>query len=382
MTADFSKKTGQVSRGSRPAEDGEPPAHGGRRTQAEALYGIPRQELLDFSASINPMGPPPTVAAAARAALVELPYYPDEEHTRLRQAMADYLGVSPEEVVPGNGSSEVIYWLAALLSPRRVLIVEPTFSEYRRAAAGTGAACDSLLLAAESGFALDTGCIHPEAYDLVFLCNPNNPTGYLVPADEVAGLWRRCRAAGTGLVVDEAFIEFVEGGRSVLSGGTAPGLYVVRSFTKSHALAGLRLGCLVAEADFASRLRRRMPPWNINAVASAAARAALADRAYRDRISRETAGARRALFRDLSSLPNLEPLPSEANFILCHLEGIGAAAVTAALARQGILVRDCRSFAGLGDGYIRVAVRTAAENHQLVSALRRVLENGARRDGD
>lgn len=349
------------------------PAHGGRREEAARRYGIPREELLDFSASINLLGPPPAVAAALRVAATQVAYYPEEDAAGLVRDMAEYLGVLPDEVVPANGSIEAIYWLAATRRPRRVLIVEPTFSEYRRACEAAGARCHSFLLKEEEGFALDPEQIMPEGYDLVFLCNPNNPTGYYVPVEEVVRLWRRCRAAGAALVVDEAFMDFVGEGASILSHGAQDGLFVLRSFTKSHALAGLRLGCLVTGAGAARQLGAAMPPWNVNSFAIAAGQAALADPFYIFDTRTRTAAARSRLFDDLADLPALDPLPSEANFLLCQVQGVGAAELAGRVGRIGILVRDCRSFAGLGDRFIRVAVRSQRDNSQLVFGLGKAL---------
>ena len=347
------------------------PAHGGRRLEAARRYGIPKEEFLDFSASISLLGPPPAAVNAVRTAIGQIGHYPEERAAGVAQAIAATLGVAAAEVVPGNGSIEVIYWLARVLAPRRVLIVEPTFSEYRRACAG--ARCVNFPLLEDEGFVLDVKRIHPGGYDLVCVCNPNNPTGYLVPVDEIAWLSRRCRAAGAGLLVDEAFIDFAGGGQSILAGGLPAGLYVVRSFTKSFALSGLRLGCLVAAADFSEEVRRAMPPWNVNAFAAAAGKAALEDDGYLERVRAETRLARARLYGDLDGIPGVQPLPSEANFILCRLGGAGSGDVAGRLGRMGILVRDCRSFTGLGDRYVRVAVRSERENYQLVSALRRVM---------
>lgn len=354
-------------------ENGGPPLHGGRREEAARRYGIPREELLDFSASINLLGPSPAAVGAVRSALQEMAHYPAEDGGRLLSVLATRLGAFPDEIVPGNGSIEVIYWLAAALQPRKVLIVEPTFSEYRRACEAAGAECDSFLLKEEEGFALQTSRLDPAGYDLVFVCNPNNPTGYVVSADEIAALWKRCHEAGAGLVVDEAFIEFAGEDESILSYGTAADLYVLRSLTKAYALAGLRLGCLVAEAGFAAWLKERMPPWNINAFALAAGEASLNDIDYIFRTREETADERRRFFNDLAATPGIEPLPSETNFILCRLKQLDSATVADRLARVGILVRDCRSFTGLGDRYIRVAVRSRQENYQLLAALGRLM---------
>lgn len=349
------------------------PAHGGRRQEAARRYGIPKEEILDFSASVNFLGPPSSAASAIRAAATETAHYPEEVPAELTVAVATHLGVFPDEVILGNGSIEVIYWLTTVLEPQRVLIIEPTFSEYRKACEAAGGDCDALELREREGFALDTERIRPEGYDLVFICNPNNPTGYLVPLEEMIALWKRCRDAGTGLVVDEAFIDFSSGEESVLSWGVSEGLYVIRSFTKIFALAGLRLGCLAAPEDFIAILKTRMPPWNINVFARAAGEAALSDYYYMARTWREIVSLRKRMLRELAAVPGIEPLPSEANFLLCRLSGLGSGEVADRLGRMGILVRDCRSFPGLGDRYIRVAVRAERENYQLVTALRKLM---------
>ncbi|MHB8858138.1 MAG: threonine-phosphate decarboxylase CobD [Thermoleophilia bacterium] len=350
------------------------PAHGGRREEAARRFGFPKEELLDFSASINLLGPSPAALSAIRAATVDIHYYPEETAEAFARQMASFLGVFPDEIVPGNGSIEVIYWLAATLKPAKVLIVEPTFSEYRSACEAADAQCDSFMLEEHGGFAFEAGRLDPSGYDLVFACNPNNPTGYLTPIDELAHLWRRCREAGAGLVIDEAFIDFSGPEQSILSYGVAEGMYVIRSLTKSHALAGLRLGCLVTDADFAARLRAKMPPWNMNSFALAAAEASLTDWDYLPRSRQENAAARAGLFDDLEAIAGIEPLVSEANYLLCRLTGIGSQALAEELGRQGILVRDCRSFAGLGDRYVRIAVRSERENFQLVSAIKKVFK--------
>jgi threonine-phosphate decarboxylase len=348
--------------------------HGGRREAAARRFGLPKEEFLDFSANINLLGPPDAVQRALRKATAAVAHYPDVDSDGLTETVAGHLGVFPDEVVLGNGSIEVIYWLAMYLRPKKVLIIEPTFSEYRRAAEAAGAVCETLALDGEDGFALDVLQVEPEEYDMVFLCNPNNPTGYLVPIEEVAMLWRNCRRAGASLVVDEAFMDFVGPGQSILSYGVSEGLYVVRSFTKSHAIPGLRLGCLAGSPEVLAGLRGAMPPWNINVFARSAGEAAISDWRYMDRSRRMTMDARQNLFDDLTSIEDLDPLSSEANFLLCRLSGIGSALLTELMGRQGILVRDCGSFPLLGDSYIRVAVRSDRENYQLVSTLKRVLE--------
>ncbi len=329
-------------------------------------------EVLDFSVNCNPLGPPPGVAAALAA--VDPARYPDDECRALRGALAARLGVDAERIIVGNGSIELIWLLAAayLRPGDAALVIGPTFGEYARAVAIHGGRPLEHRAWAEAGFRPHVGEIAARARELrprlVFLCNPNNPTGVYLGRAEVRRLSEAC--VDGLLVVDEAYLSFVERADSLLD-LLDEGVVLLRSLTKDYALAGLRLGYALAAPAVIDALRRVRAPWSVNAVAQAAGLAALADEVHLARAQQEVAAARAYLAAELTSL-GLAVLPSATNFLLVR---VGAATrLREALLRRGCCVRDCTSF-GLPE-YVRIGLRRVWECRQLVAAWREVLNGG------
>ena len=342
--------------------------HGAHGDVVSRSLRVPVGDLLDFSQNINPLGAPPGALQAARRALYEeSAHYPDMQYTELRDALAGYLGVSPGHVVPTNGGAEALFLAAGAAGAGRALVLEPTFSEYAAAARASG--MEVVLRVArrpEEGFGFDHAALDDlRGISLVFLCNPNNPTGDSLGRREVMQVAERVREAGALLVVDEAFADFVPG--ISVADMVDRGLWVARSLTKFFAIPGLRLGCLVC--DDAERVKRLQPSWPVNAVAEAAGIAATRDPGFAPASVAEVARLRGDLFRDLEDLDGLRPFPGAANFLLVR----GPEGFARRLARRGVLVRGCGPFMGLGEEFFRIAVRGEAENGRLISALREEL---------
>jgi threonine-phosphate decarboxylase len=341
-------------------------AHGGALSRS---LDIPESDLLDFSQNINPLGTPAeTLEAARRALYEEAGRYPDLGYPRLREALAMYMGVPPENIIPTNGGTEALFLAAhAAGGGGKLLILEPTFSEY--AAAARAAGLEPVRRVArhpEDGFRLDLTALEDlEEVALVFLCNPNNPTGDALTRAQVLEIAARVRQAGAGLVVDEAFADFAP--EAGVAAEVGEDLCVARSLTKFFAIPGLRLGCLVCAR--AGRVQAFQPSWSVNAAAAAAGVAALRNRAFVEASVAAVARLREELFEALGALPELTPFPSAANFLLLR----GPAGLPERLARQGVLVRGCEPFMGLGSEYFRVAVRSATENERLLAAIREEL---------
>ncbi|MGI9953224.1 threonine-phosphate decarboxylase CobD [Moorellaceae bacterium AZ2] len=359
------------------------PLHGGNWPEMQQKYGWSPEEILDFSANINPLGPPAGVLACLAANLEAVRRYPDPANGQLKEALALYLQVPPEALLIGNGATEIIYSLCFLLRPRAVLVAEPTFAEYRRAARAAGARVLSLPLQAGDGFRLDGAayCRHLAQADMAFLCNPNNPVGNLIEQRDLEGILWESRKQGTWLVVDESFLDFVgEGPRLSLCQAAlrTPNLVVLRSLTKFFALPGLRLGYAVASPSLVSHLEERRDPWAVNILAQMAGAEALKDEEYVLRTRRWLEEERRYLYQGLASLPGSKPYPPEANFVLVDIgrTGWSSGRLTEACARRKILLRDCASFPGLGDGHIRVAVKGREANDVLLAVLRELLSGG------
>jgi threonine-phosphate decarboxylase len=327
-----------------------------------------RGPVLDFSASINPLGPPAGVLRALRRALGSVARYPDPGCTELTARLAALHGVEPRQVVVGNGSSELIHALPRALRVTRAAIAEPTYTEYLRASLAAGADVDHWLAEGDD-FAVEP--FDPGGAELVWLCNPNNPTGQLWPRSVLLS-WVESFPR-TAFAVDEAFLPFRgdEAAVSVVSAvGRLPNLVVVRSLTKLYALPGLRLGFAVASPELAGRLRDQLAPWSVNALAQAAGVAALDDADFLGRTRARAEEEGDFLNRSLAGLaPTLRAVPSRAVFVLLRLRGDEAARLTAALRERGILVRDASNFVGLNGHHVRVAVRSPEDNRRLVGEL-------------
>ncbi|MBA2714747.1 MAG: pyridoxal phosphate-dependent class II aminotransferase [Rubrobacteraceae bacterium] len=342
--------------------------HGAHGDLVSRHLNVPVGELLDFSQNINPIGAPRDALEAARAALYEESgRYPDLEYRELRVALAAYLEVSADSIVPTNGGAEALFLAAGAARAGKALVLEPTFSEYAAAARASGR--EVLRRVARrpgEDFGFDRGSLEDlRGISIVFLCNPNNPTGDSLGRREVLELASRVREAGAVLVVDEAFADFTPG--ISVAALVDEHLWVARSFTKFFAIPGLRLGCLVC--DDPGRIKSLQPSWPVNAVAAAAGIAAASDNGFADTSVAGVARLRKDLFAALDALAGLRPFPGAANFLLVR----GPDWLPERLAHRGVLVRGCSPFMGLGPEYFRVAVRGEAENGRLVAAIREEL---------
>jgi histidinol-phosphate aminotransferase len=343
----------------------EPVHHGGVTDAELASFGLDQTEIIDFSVNTNPLGPPSAAVAAARQ--LTWATYPDDGAMALRDELARRDGVDEREVVVGNGSVELI-WLVALafLDPGdHVVVVGPTFGEYARAARVVGCPVHVHYATQVDDFAVDVDAIiarvRTVAARIIFLCNPNNPTGVLLPMHAISRLAHA--VPWSLLVVDEAYRQLSDepaASASLLSCGN---VVLLRSLTKDYALPGLRLGYVLAAASVSAALDQVRPPWSVNAVAQAAGLAALADEEHLTRARSEVRRARAVVSAGLTAL-GWRVLPSVANYLLVEVGD--ARTVRSALLRQGVCVRDCTSF-GL-PRHVRIGLRTVAECERLVAA--------------
>ena len=357
------------------------PVHGGLNVAELESLGLRPEEVIDFSASINPLGP--SLRALEAAQSVYLGAYPDPDCLKLREAIGEVLGVEPARVLPGNGSTELIHLLArAYLGPKDTAIIfAPTFGEYAAACRIQGVTPVTVfpptLEIAERPFHWDLpGALESIAVlrpSVVFLCNPNNPTGVYLGHDEVASIAGALQGIGL-LVLDEAYVSFVDQPwdstpllRSVTSDGGNVAL--LRSMTKDYALTGLRLGYMLASEEIVERVRSFQYSWSVNAPAQAAGIAAIADREQVQKGREAVREGKEFLLKTARSL-GLECAPCAANFLLLKV-GRADELRRQLLTRHKVCVRDCASF-GLPE-YIRVGIRTMDDNRILADALKQVL---------
>ncbi len=346
-----------------------PCVHGARVAQSAEESGISQAELIDFSVNLNPLGPSELTRSLA-ADLEDIGNYPDNRYPGFRKAAAGSLHVEPDNIIPGNGSSELIRLFAeAVIEPGdRVIIPFPTFSEYEFQCRLFGAMIDRVDYS-------DILNVKPDGAKAVFLCNPNNPTGRLIRHEEVLEIAEKCAASETFLFVDEAFIELSDPDESVAGFAASNDFVVVlRSLTKTYAVPGLRIGFAVASGDFANILNNIRIPWSLNSAASAVGENLLkGHEGYIKRTLELVKKERQWLSSSLGAIRGLKPYPSDTNFILVDICDffISSSELTHRMLRQGIIIRDCASF-GLKD-HIRVAVRKRRDNKKLIKALSSVI---------
>ncbi|GHO95294.1 aminotransferase [Reticulibacter mediterranei] len=347
-----------------------------------AQLGLHPSEILDFSVNSNPYGTSSTVHEAI--AQVALDRYPDRACLQLRRAILEYelsgVDLSMSSLLCGNGSSELLWAAArAFLAPdKKAMIVAPTFGEYRAASLATGATISEFRRAETQRFQPDLielqARIVREKPDVVWLCNPNNPTGVWMEQEQLAQVLQACSNVGTLLIVDESYWRFVTPPVSytavtLLQGGINEHLLVLRSLTKDFALAGVRLGYVVGSSGRIGLVQRQLPSWNVSGFAQAAGVAVLADRAHLATTLAALTVEREAFFAALREA-DLHVLPSRTHFCLINVDD--AQHVRQELLKRRLLVRDCTSF-GL-PRFIRVATRPAHEWRQLVQALQEVVQ--------
>lgn len=354
-------------------------AHGGNVHAVARETGRPLAQIVDFSASINPLGPSGRALRAAAAAMDETIHYPDPDCYALVSALSARSGLSPSQLLIGNGSSELIRLLPPALAIRRAAIVGPTFSEYARAVSTYRGAILPVHASRAEGYRPPIERVQSllrsraRRVDALFLCNPNSPTGQSVQREAVIDLARLADQQGTWLIVDETFVDYCEQLSVLPAVERFPRLVVLRSFTKFFALPGLRIGYLAAAATVVDRVRRFQPPWSVNSLAQAAALASLADHQYVRRSLNVVQQERPRLSKALGSLPGVVVFPSVANFLLVELpSSLTATQLTKDLRRDGLLVRDCSAVPGLNQQTIRITVRMPAQNRRLLAALRRI----------
>jgi threonine-phosphate decarboxylase len=344
--------------------------HGGKVREAEIHLG---RELLDFSANINPLGWP-SIQDVLQSEMQRLGHYPDNNYTEFRKAAASFVGVQPENIVPANGSSEIIRLFSetTLCEGDIAIIPFPTFGEYENQSRLIGAAIHRTDLGS-SGEVSIVDSLLKEAKS-IFLCNPNNPTGCLLPRSKVEELAKKCEHFETFLLVDEAFIELSDPDQSIaMTVSEWSYVVVMRSLTKSFGVPGLRLGFGVTNNEMAKILNRARIPWSISSIGSAAAVELLKHRDHLEK-ARSMIKTELCWLTDRLTKLGLKPGKSSVNFILVNIEpsGLSSGELTRRMVDKGILIRDCQSF-GLGENYIRVAVRNRDENERLIAALQSVL---------
>jgi len=359
----------------------KPCVHGAEVYSAAAESGFKTEDILDFSSSVNPLGPSKKALNAITGAFGRIEAYPDSNSNALRQAIAAHFGrISPDNIIVGNGSTELMYLFAEVFLRRgeKALMPAPTFGEYESAVRKTGESVKFVRIGGSFQIEAETFCREMVGCKMIFLCNPNNPTSKLIPQETLIEILDAAAAQDILVFLDEDFLEFIDDEKDRTMIGKLnryPNLFVLRSFTKLYGLTGLRCGYGIAHEDIINAMLCAKIPWNVNCLAQDAAIAALNDKEHLkltlDLIKKEKV----YLQNELSQLPGFRFTEPDANFFFIDIRdtGLTANVLKHRMLRQGILIRDCSSFVGLNEFYIRVAVKTHEENVRLIDAFKKAL---------
>lgn len=314
---------------------------------------------IDFSVNTNPLGISENVKKAVWDSRWNFGVYPDIEYRRLRRAIASKEDVSEDNIVCSNGAAEMIYAAVRAVMPKKALLTAPSFSEYERALGSVNCEIKYYDLKEENDFRIESD--FPDSLhdiDMAFVCNPNNPTGSAADRDIIEAAAEKCRKNGIVCVTDECFADLA--GSYSMKGKTP----VIKAFTKTYALAGLRLGYMIGESDFLDNIKNQLPPWNVSFAAQTAGIAALEDSAYMAKSAKVIEEGRAFLTCSLKEL-GFKVFKSDSNFILIK----GREGVKELLGKRGILIRSCSNFRNLDGHFYRIAVRTHEENSELIREL-------------
>ncbi|MGN1003981.1 MAG: pyridoxal phosphate-dependent aminotransferase [Oscillospiraceae bacterium] len=335
-----------------------------------------RKVKLDFSANTNPLGTPESVRRAVVESAEKLNQYPDPYCRELVAALSEFEQVPQEYLLCGCGAAELIFSFCTAVKPKKTLELAPTFSEYSAALEAIGCRVERYPLRRENDFAL-TGefldALQSSGCEVLFLCNPNNPTGQVIGPELLQKIALLCHERGIRLFLDECFLDLSDQGRQLSLKEKLkeqPGLFILKAFTKSYGMAGLRLGyCLSADRELLTAMGRSVQPWNVSLPAQCAGVAALKEVGFLNQ-TRAVIQTQRGWLKEQMESLGLYVCPAQANYLLLYHEK----PLYELLLRQGILVRDCSNYHGLCPGWIRVAVRCAEENKVLVEAIRAALQ--------
>lgn len=323
---------------------------------------------IDFSVNINPLGIPEEVKDALHQAVDVCMQYPDMEAEQLKEALSRKFCLPKTYFLSGNGASELFLGIMHALRPKKVILPVPSFYGYEYAIKAAGSEICYVPLTKESDFLPGEEVLSAlqEDAELLFLANPNNPTGKLMKPAYLEKVLERCKEENIYVVLDECFIEFCEQGNSMVQKlDTYPNLFIVRAFTKTYAIPGVRLGYLMcSDEGLLKQIRSQLPEWNLSVFAEAAGIACLQQQEYLKKTVEYVAAERKFLTEKLQNL-GLQVILSDANFILFYSEK----PLYEKLLQKGILIRDCKNFQGLSEGYYRVAVRSKKENEILEKAI-------------
>ena len=364
--------------------------HGGNIGKICSAYGLAPEEVVDFSANINPLGFPAEIENAICSNINALLHYPDPNCCELKKKLALRYDCKESNIVMGNGSTELFYLIPRAVLPERGFLFQPTFTEFPRALKCAGVSIEEIICRDDDLFKIETNrlshyidkfhvqetnslCPHSSFKNIIFLCNPNNPTGHLIEKGDIIDLTQNYPDAL--IVIDEAFMDLTSDPErySVIDlAAKADNLIVVRSLTKLYGIPGIRLGFLVANKNITDKLLLQKEPWSVNSFAQFAGTVAVDDTKFVTESRAYTNIEKDFLFNELSKIEGIYSFKPSVNFILIKILDmeLTASDLFDRLIKSGIIIRNCSNFVALSEKYFRVAVRKREENIRLITALK------------
>ena len=379
--------------------------HGGN------IYKIFREknikEILDYSSNINPYGIPESLKKRITENLEILERYPDPDYVELRQKLSNLNKVNLSDIILGNGATEIIFLFMKVINPKKILIVSPTFGEYERAVKATEISGDTVSLSSSNGdnknienkkieieyfelkesddFKLNIGNLKNELenkYDLLIICNPNNPTGKFLKLAQTEEILKECNKYDTKLFIDEAFIEFLEDGMKesiINTEGNKKNLFVTRAFTKFFAIPGLRLGYgMYFDKELEKKISEKKEPWSVNNFAEMAGLTVLDDAEYIEKTLKWIAEEKIYMYEKLNKISGMKVYETEVNFITGKIdeklfsEGLNVKILREKMLEQGILIRDASNFKFLDERFFRLAIKDRASNERVIEVMKEI----------
>lgn len=375
--------------------------HGGN------IYKVFREknikEILDYSSNINPYGIPESLKKRITENLEVLERYPDPDYVELREKLANLNKVNLSDIILGNGATEIIFLFMKVINPKKILIVSPTFGEYERAVKATGISGDIenkkieieyFELKESDDFKLNIENLKNELenkYDLLIICNPNNPTGKFLKLAQTEEILKECNKYDTKLFIDEAFIEFLEDGMKesiINTEGNKKNLFVTRAFTKFFAIPGLRLGYgMYFDKELEKKISEKKEPWSVNNFAEMAGLTVLDDAEYIEKTLKWIAEEKIYMYEKLNEISGIKVYETEVNFITGKIdeklfsEGLNVKVLREKILEQGILIRDASNFKFLDERFFRLAIKDRASNERIIEVMKEIfrgeeVENG------
>ena len=361
--------------------EAKPQFHGSDTAAVAAFYHVPVDEIVCFGANVNPLGLSKNLKKDLAAHLDLLSSYPDRNYTTLKKVIADYCQILPEHVIVGNGSTELISLLIQTRKPQKALVLGPTYSEYGRELDLVGSSIHTYLLKESDQFHLDIHAFCEEirkGYDLVILCNPNNPTSSALKTPEIQTILDCCREAGSFLMIDETYVEFAPDISAITAVPLTKqfsNLMVLRGVSKFYAAPGMRFGYgITGNSEFLKTMREKQIPWSLNSLGAFAGEMLFQDHDYYQQTRNLILSERQKMYETIKKLPTFKIYPAYANFLLVKIlkDGITSFDVFERCIQKGLMIRDCSSFQCLEGEYVRFCIQMPEENQRLLDLLQTI----------